>query len=59
MSKDLIEICIKNAKDAGVQINFQQGNVSNIPFQPNIFNFIICVLAFKNFKEPIKALEDL
>ena len=58
MSKDLIEICIKNAKDAGVQINFQQGNVSNIPFQPNIFNFIICVLAFKNFKEPIKALEE-
>ena len=59
ISKDLIEICTRNAMEAGVQINFQQGNVSNMPFQSNVFNFIICVLAFKNFKEPVKALEEM
>ena len=59
ISRDLIEICIKNAKDAGVQIDFQQGNVSKMPFQPNMFNFIVCVLAFKNFKEPVGALEEI
>jgi ubiquinone/menaquinone biosynthesis C-methylase UbiE len=59
ISKDLVEICKRNATEAGVQINFQQGNVSNMPFQSNEFNFIICVLAFKNFKEPLKALEEM
>ena len=59
ISKDLVEICIRNAVDAGVQIDFQQGNVSNMPFQSNVFNFIICVLAFKNFKEPLKALKEM
>ena len=59
ISKDLIEICKRNAIGAGVLIDFQQGNVSNMPFQSNEFNFIISVLAFKNFKEPIKALEEI
>jgi len=59
ISKDLVEICTRNAMEAGVQIEFQQGNVSNMPFQSNVFNFIICVLAFKNFKEPLKALEEM
>ena len=59
ISNDLIEICKRNAIEAGVQIDFQQGNVSNMLFQPNAFNFIICVLAFKNFKEPVKALQEI
>lgn len=59
LSKDLTEIATRNAKEAGVEINFQQGNVSKMPFQSNMFNFIVCVLAFKNFKEPLKALEEM
>jgi ubiquinone/menaquinone biosynthesis C-methylase UbiE len=59
ISKDLVEICTKNAKEAGVEIDFKQGNVSNIPFNENMFNLIICVLAFKNFKEPLKALNEM
>ena len=59
ISKDLVEICTKNAKEASVQIDFQQGNVSKMPFQSNVFNFVICILAFKNFKEPFKALKEM
>jgi ubiquinone/menaquinone biosynthesis C-methylase UbiE len=59
ISKDLVEICTRNAKEAGVDINFLQGNVSRMPFNSNTFNFIICVLAFKNFKEPLKALQEM
>jgi len=59
ISKDLVEICIKNSKEAGVEIDFLQGNVSNMPFNANTFNFIICVFAFKNFKEPLKALQEM
>lgn len=59
ISKDLVEICAGNAKKAGVKIDFQQGNVSDMPFNSNTFDFIICVLAFKNFKEPLIALEEM
>jgi len=59
ISKDLVEICTKNAEEASVEIDFQQGNVSNMPFNANMFNFIICVLAFKNFKEPLKAIQEM
>jgi ubiquinone/menaquinone biosynthesis C-methylase UbiE len=59
ISKDLVGICSKNSKIAGVNIDFLQGNVSNMPFNANMFDFIICVLAFKNFKEPLKALQEM
>lgn len=59
ISKDLVEICKKNANEAGVEIDFRQGNVSQMPFQADVFDFIVCVLAFKNFKEPVTALEEM
>ncbi len=59
ISEDLVEIASRNAKETGVDVNFQQGNVSNMPFHENEFNFIVCVLAFKNFKEPLKALKEM
>jgi len=59
ISKDLVDICTSNAKEAGVQVEFQQGNVSEMPFRAETFNCIVCVLAFKNFKEPLKALEQM
>jgi len=59
ISKDLVEICTENANEAGVEVDFRQGNVSNMPFDANMFNCIICVLAFKNFKQPVKALSEI
>src|SRR5919198_431418 len=58
ISKDFVEIAQRNAKEAGVMevVEFQQGNVADIPFPDNSFDFIICTAAFKNFKEPFKAL---
>lgn len=58
ISKDFVEIARKNAKEAGVKVEFQQGNVSDIPFPDNTFDFIICTAAFKNFKEPLTALNQ-
>lgn len=59
LSRDLVEICKRNAKEAGVDIDFLQGNVSAMPFLSCKFDFVICVLAFKNFKEPAKALAEM
>lgn len=59
ISRDLVEICKRNAEEAGARIDFRQGNVSSMPFQSDMFNFAVCVLAFKNFKEPVRALEEM
>ncbi len=59
ISKDFVDIARTNAKQASVEIEFQQGNVANMPFSNDVFDFIICTAAFKNFKEPLKALREM
>ena len=59
ISKTFIELAKKNAKQAEVIIDFQQGNVATMPFATNSFDQIICRAAFKNFAEPIKALQEI
>jgi len=59
ISRDFVEIARRNAKEAGVAVEFQQGNVAEIPFAENRFDFIICTAAFKNFKDPVKALNEI
>src|SRR5215210_6446225 len=59
ISKDFVEIARRNAKEAGAEVEFWQGSVDDIPFPDNMFDFIICTAAFKNFKEPFKALSQM
>lgn len=61
ISEDFVEIARRNAIEAGVeeQIEFRQGTVADIPFPDNTFNFVICTAAFKNFKEPLNALNQM
>lgn len=59
ISEDLVEIAKKNAKKSGIEVAFLQANASRLPFHANAFNFIVCVLSFKNFKEPVLALEEM
>jgi len=61
ISKDFTAIAQRNATEAGVigVVEFKHGNVSDIPFPDNSFDFIICTAAFKNFKEPSKALSQM
>ncbi|MGI0013524.1 MAG: class I SAM-dependent methyltransferase [Nitrososphaera sp.] len=59
IGKDFGEIARRNAKEAGVEVEFRLGNVSDIPFPDNSFDFIICTAAFKNFKEPFNALSEM
>ena len=59
ISKTFIEIAQTNAKEAGVHVDFRHGNASVMPFADNMFNFIICVAAFKNFTEPVEAIREM
>jgi len=61
ISKDFVEIAQRNAKEAGVieTTEFCHGNVTDIPFLDNSFDFIICIAAFKNFKDPFNGLSQM
>src|SRR6516162_7618383 len=46
ISRTLVEIATKNARDAGVSVDFQWGNASALPFADNSFDLIYCSAAF-------------
>ncbi len=59
ISHTFVKMAAKNAAEAGVQVNFQQGSASNMPFPKESFDFLLCRAAFKNFAEPVKALQEM
>jgi len=59
ISRTLLEIAQANARRAEVNIDFQLGNASAMPFADQSFDFVYCSAAFKNFAEPIKALDEI
>ncbi|MBK5446299.1 class I SAM-dependent methyltransferase [Peribacillus sp. TH24] len=59
ISPDFVEIEKNNAKEANVSVNFKEGNASNLPCEDNFFDYIVCSAAFKNFKDPVKALCEM
>jgi ubiquinone/menaquinone biosynthesis C-methylase UbiE len=59
ISYSFVEIARTNAKEAGAQVNFIQGNVVKMPFPDNTFDFIACTAAFKNFHNPAEALNEM
>ena len=59
ISRTLVEIARENARKAGVQINFLLGNAAKMPFGDESFDITYCSAAFKNFSEPVKALDEM
>ncbi len=59
ISHDFVSIARRNAVEAGVEVDFQQGSVAAMSFEDAAFDFIMCTAAFKNFREPEKALAEL
>jgi ubiquinone/menaquinone biosynthesis C-methylase UbiE len=59
ISKSFVEIARKNAAEAGLKIDFREGNASAMPFEDDTFDFTFCQAAFKNFSEPVKAITEM
>jgi ubiquinone/menaquinone biosynthesis C-methylase UbiE len=59
ISRTMVEIARGNAAEAGVRVNFRQGDAAHMPFDANSFDFILCRAAFKNFTDPVGALEEM
>jgi ubiquinone/menaquinone biosynthesis C-methylase UbiE len=59
ISHTFVKIGQKKAAEAGVQVNFRQGNASSMPFPDDSFDFLLCRAAFKNFGQPVRALQEM
>jgi ubiquinone/menaquinone biosynthesis C-methylase UbiE len=59
ISPTFVEIAQAKAKEAGVDIDFRLGNASHMPLADSLFDFIVCSAAFKNFAEPVQAMDEM
>jgi ubiquinone/menaquinone biosynthesis C-methylase UbiE len=59
ISNDLVEIARTNAGQAAVEVDFQQGNACAMQFADEVFDFVFCSWAVKNFMEPVKVLDEM
>jgi ubiquinone/menaquinone biosynthesis C-methylase UbiE len=59
ISHSFVEIAARKAREAGVDIDFRHGNASAMPFAENTFDLILCRAAFKNFSQPVAALNEM
>ena len=59
LSHTFVKIASKKAVEVGVMVDFQQGSASALPFVNDSFDFLVCRAAFKNFGQPIQALQEM
>ncbi len=59
ISQTFVDIAQAKAHEAGVQIDFRQGNASAMPLDSDRFDFIVCRAAFKNFSDPVGAMNEM
>jgi ubiquinone/menaquinone biosynthesis C-methylase UbiE len=59
ISHTFVQIASENARQAGVAVDFHQGDVAVMPFAAESFDLVICQAAFKNFVHPGSALHEM
>jgi ubiquinone/menaquinone biosynthesis C-methylase UbiE len=59
ISRTFVEMARGKAAEAGVRLDFRQGNASDLPFANDTFDFLLCRAAFKNFGQPVLALRQM
>ena len=59
ISRTFVEIAAEKARNAGVTVEFRQGDVAHMPFASDSFDMIVCQAAFKNFTRPGAALAEM
>ena len=59
ISRTMVDIARENATSAGVSVDFRHGDASAMPFADGSFDVIVCQAAFKNFRQPVSALDAM
>jgi ubiquinone/menaquinone biosynthesis C-methylase UbiE len=59
ISQSFVRMASEYARREGVAARFIHGSASDIPLEDGMFDLIVCRAAFKNFSEPLKALNEM
>jgi len=59
ISRSFVRIASENAQEAGVKIDFRHGDAAHMPFSDESFDFVVSTAAFKNFTDPVGALNEI
>jgi len=59
VSRSFVRMARENARAAGLDVDFQQGDAAHLPFPAASFDAAVCRAAFKNFSDPLGALNEL
>lgn len=58
ISASFVQITEDNAHAARVAVDVRHGNASQLPFPDAAFDAVVCRAAFKNFGDPLGALDE-
>jgi ubiquinone/menaquinone biosynthesis C-methylase UbiE len=59
ISRAFVGIARDQARQEGVDVDFRLGNAAAMPFETDSFDSILCRAAFKNFAQPLHALQEM
>jgi len=59
ISRSFVRMATAYAQQAGVDVEFRQGDAAALPFARDSFDFVACRAAFKNFSNPVGALIEI
>jgi ubiquinone/menaquinone biosynthesis C-methylase UbiE len=59
LSHTFVELASTYARGQGVAVTFRQGDAESLPFPDNSFDLTVCQAAFKNFGQPVVALDEM
>jgi len=59
ISHSFVHIATENARKAGVSVDFRHGDAAHMPFPDESFDFVVCRAAFKNFSDPVGAINEI
>ncbi len=59
ISETFVELARTAAREKSLNIDFRLGNASAMPFPDASFDFIFCRAAFKNFSQPVEAINEM
>ena len=59
VSRTFVQIATDNARAAGADVDFRLGDAAHMPFGDGEFDFVVCRAAFKNFADPVGALDEI
>jgi len=59
ISRTFVQIASDHARQAGVRVDFRQGDAANLPLESGSFDLVVCQAAFKNFRQPVIALDEM